>query len=352
MVIKERRNEMYDEPCTECGRPVDERFYVLDDTGSHRCCTTCLGSFPSNWVLQERGQKLRIMTPDHQMPQRRYSLTVYDLLQGIGRSIPSILLQTGAPFVNASEGELERDSSMLCGDLGIGLSRVVVFGEVHNQFSPIRSLLLSSLKKLKSLGFTHLGVELLPSDQPTIRMFVEERCDADTCLKTLLIGREASLRKTLAGTFLAILKEAHTQGFKILYLNSDGLRDEIMAQQVKDVLSPGGGERVACLLGSAHGVKRKPPRHPKENEWHSMAEILHIPYGVISIYQTSKSTVDRTLISGDRPTLQAVDIANASYLEAFNDLSLKAFGTLMPSELTLYSGDFDFIYKCPIYDVP
>ena len=338
---------MHNGNCTMCSRRLESpHYYVLE--ASAWFCKPCFSARSTSWCLERNKTSLKIFTPTFPGPEGRQHFDAWELYRKIKKCVPSFWYQ-GVPFIEPWEREVVADIELLLNALVSDPPTLLVFGELHNQYTPIRELLKLALKQLRDLGFTHLGIEMMPEDEPDITRFLEGRCSSAECIKSLLKGREGSLRQTFKGAFMELLKEGHEREFEILYLNSDGLRDEIMAQRVYEVLKDGQKNKVVCLLGGGHCSNRKRNRMPNTGSWHSMVEILAKKVTVKTVCQTSGQD-DWVDSETYRPSLRSASSLGQQVVFKIDSTVGDNLGILPPTYLELQTIDFDFIYLCPSYD--
>lgn len=145
--------------------------------------------------------------------------------------------------------------------------RVLAFGESHRGLAEKKEV-IDSLKQLKNMGFTHLGLEFLGVEmQEIIDRYLLDKNEKDReaiwdHLKTWSWG------EIFFGTYLEIMEEAQKLGIKVVGLDmpqrekdfyqvSEEIelqqrRNPFMAKKVRDILFENPRNRVITFTGSGH----------------------------------------------------------------------------------------------------
>ncbi len=216
-------------------------------------------------------------------------------------------------------------------------TRVLSFGEVHYR-EAAKEEVISNLKVLKELGFTHIGMEVFGED-------VQESLDQSTDIKShsqLIEQAKRSGRYSPGATdlYLTIAQEAKNIGLQIIGLNLPSNHEQLsevaeavrqldtqMAARAKSVLEKNPQNRIVTFTGAGHA----------EKGGHSMAEILQQDFEVVGVNLTGggKEAFSPT----ERAALQA-------------QVSLERFMVPNMAQFPTSSFRFDWVVHLPQVEEP
>lgn len=332
-----------------CGRCTNElgtrRWHEFG--ASQTLCDGC--RHEQVWSVLEENGRLRMYSPkssDVLSTQTPENCNLIEAMFYLRNVIPSLSLPRAKQYLEPDLETIELDRDKLKD--AVAKSRVVIFGESHEEHSPIRKLLLNCLRDFVDAGFTHLGLELRPSYSAAIDKYLSDN-SLETCFKELYrLGANCNL---LNGTYLQILKAAKDLGMQFLYLNSDNLRDKKMFDLAKKELSSE-GTKIVCLIGAAHAVRRSSFTGNGANEWFSLAELLSNDgigtYTIMQLDNYSSDVVPPNSLLTLRPSLHS----NNEFQDAFIykvPVYEKDFPGYNLPQILITTRSYDSFYWSPVF---
>ncbi len=162
-------------------------------------------------------------------------------------------------------------------------NRVLVFGEHHSPDNPPRQLLMSSFRRLREAGATHVAIEASVSLQEHLDQFNN---GAD-------IERNRLPRLLRTDSYVATLEAARTAGLRIVAVDRNrtpddyALRDAHMADSISRILE-NPDNKVVFWVGSRHG---REGLHPGEGAIERAASLLRRRFPVCSVLDQDGSTM-------------------------------------------------------------